>query len=132
MKIYLHTKLKNILKLTHKLIKTALSTNAPLTIKMGLSDTRNDNLILYTNYKEIDATIALIEKVKEKYPELFAGCKVDNPLMAKYMEYMGIGEEPYSWGSYNSVRAEILEKCYTILHKKYKKDRSILTNEKIY
>ena len=132
LRVYLHIKIKNAVKLAHKLIKAALLTNTPLTLKMGLSDSRNDNFILYTNYKELDSTIALIEQVRGKYPELFVGCKVNNPMMAKYKGYMGLGEEPYSWGSYNSVRVDSLQKCYKLLNKEYKKDKTILTNEKIY
>ena len=130
-KLYLHIKLKNTLSLAHKIIKKALTTNTPLLFKIATYDARNDNFVFYTNYKDIYSLIELIETVRAKNPELFSGCKIDNPLMGTYNNYIGFGEEPYSWGSYVSVRTDILEKSFNELKKIYNNKKSDLTNEKI-
>ena len=92
---------------------------------------RNDAVVLYTKYDNIASLCDMIKKIKKQNPTLFEGCKVTNPMLAKINEYIGYGEEPYSYGSYNSVRVEILSDVYKKLKALYAKDKNCLTNENI-
>ncbi|MBR4123972.1 MAG: hypothetical protein IKR12_00180 [Clostridia bacterium] len=127
-RIYLNIKLKNLPLLAEKFVDNAITENAPLLFKFARSDKRNDNVVIYSRYKDLEKIVAVIEKTKQDNPELFDGCKVRNPLMATYKEYMGFGEEPLKFGtSYNSIRADILKKMYSVLSKKYKNDKDYLS-----
>ena len=127
-RIYLNIKLKNLPLLAEKLVDNAITENAPLLFMFALSDKRNDNVVIYSRYKDLEKIVAVIEKTKQDNPELFDGCKVRNPLMATYKEYMGFGEEPLKFGtSYNSIRVDILKKMYKVLSKKYKNDKNYLS-----
>ena len=118
-RLYLNIKSTNIMKVAEKLIDMALEDNTPLLFKVALKNGRNDNVVLYTNYEDIYSTLKLVEKVKNNNPKLFAGCNVKNPFMAKIKNYIGYGDEPFSYGSFNSVRVDALRKCYDILVKKF-------------
>ena len=130
-RLYLNIKPKNIVQLANKLIDNALKLNSPLLFKVALKNGRNDNVVLYTNYEDIYSLINLIELTKQKNPDLFDGCNVENPFMAKIKGYIGYGDEPFVWGSFNSVRIEILQKCYDILSKKHKNDIENITKNEI-
>ena len=126
-RIYLNIKPKNMIKLSHILIDQALKQDLPLIFKIAYNNKRNDNLVLYSDYENLPSFIKLIQQTKKSNPELFEGCKVKNPFMATLYGYMGFGEEPMTWGSYNSVRTELLEDCYTELSKLYKANPDSLT-----
>ena len=127
-RIYLNIKLKNLPLLAEKLVDNAITENAPLLFMFARTDKRNDNVVIYSRYKDLKKIVAVIEKTKQDNPELFDCCKVKNPLMATYKEYMGFGEEPLKFGkSYNSIRADILKKMYRVLSKKYKNDKDYLS-----
>lgn len=131
-RIYLNIKLKNLPLLAEKLVDNAITENAPLIFKFAFSDKRNDNVVIYSRYKDLEKIVAVIEKTKQDNPELFDGCKVRNPLMATYKEYMGFGEEPLKFGtSYNSIRVDILKKMYKVLSKKYKNDKNYLSKSNL-
>ncbi len=130
-RLYLNIKTKNIISLANKLIDSALKNNTPLLFKFALKEGRNDNFVLYTNYEDIYSLIDLIEKTKLENPKLFVGCKVKNPLMGVIKDYIGYGDEPFTWGSFNSVRVDALEKCYDILTKKYKDNTASITEKEI-
>lgn len=128
-KIYLNIKLENLPLLAEKLVDNAKDKNAPLLFKFSFSDARNDNVVVYSKYEDINKIVDVIETTKKENPKLFVGCKVKNPLMATYKGYMGFGEAPLVYGSYNSVRADVLKKMYKELLKKYKQNKNCLTKE---
>ena len=130
-KIYLNIKVQNTPKLAKIFIDKAIQKNIPLTFKFGFCDDRNDNFVLYSEYKHINSLIDMIEETKKENPKLFVGCKVKNPLMSTLKGYMGFGEEPVTWGSYKSVRVDILEGTYRTLAKLYKNDKGCLTKDNI-
>ena len=127
-RLYLNFKLKDIPKATDELVRTAFKKKVPLLFKFALYDKRNDNFVIYTDYQNIDKVVDVIEQTKKENPDLFADCKVKNPLMATYKDYMGFGEEPV-FGSYNSIRVDILTNLYDELLKEYKMDKNSLTKE---
>ena len=129
-RIYLNIKPQNIIKLSDILIKKSLEKDLPILFKIAYDNKRNDNFVLYSNYKYLPKFINLIEQTKQENPKLFEGCKVKNPFMATLCGYMGFGEEPV-YDSYNSIRSDLLEECYKVLSKKYAKNTDYLTKENI-
>ena len=132
LKIYLNVKSKNIIKLSQIIVNESLKQDLPLAFKIAYNNKRNDNFVLYSDYENLPSFIKLIEQTKKSNPELFEGCKVTNPFMATLNGYMGFGEEPRVWGSYNSVRTELLTDCYKELKKEFKKKPDTLTKEHIF
>ena len=131
-RIYLNIKLDNLPMLAEKLIDNAIENNAPLLFKFALADARNDNVVIYSQFKDLEKNVAVIEKTKKENPELFENCKVTNPLMATYKGYMGFGEEPLKFGtSYNSIRVDILKKMFKELSIQYEQNRHCLTKKNI-
>lgn len=57
---------------------------------------RCDKLVLYTSNKYLDATLKVIEKVKEKRPNLFANLNQPSILMGKITEKIGYATEDTS------------------------------------
>lgn len=129
-KIYLNIKLENRVELAKRFIDKAMKEGFPLTFKFALYDERTDNVVIYNKFENTKATAKFIDEIKKEHPELFEGCKVKNPLLATYHGYMGFGEESY-YGSYNSVRTDILMLTYLELLEEYKKDKKSLTDENI-
>ena len=130
-RIYLNIKTQNTVQLANVMIDKAIQKNIPLTFKFAFFDERNDNFVLYSEYKHMDSLVNLIDETKKENPNLFAGCEVKNPLMAALKGYMGFGEEPFTFDSYNSVRADILEGTYKKLSEQYIQDKDSLTKENI-
>lgn len=130
-RLYLNIKVKNAVSLAQLFIKKAVEKEIPLTFKIGFGDDRNDNFVLYSQFKHMPSLVELVEEAKKESPKLFEGCKVKNPFMATLKGYIGYGEEPYTWGSYNSVRVEILERTFEKLREEYNKDKNYLTKENI-
>ena len=130
-RLYLKIKVDNVVKLTDILIDNAIKNKVPFVIKFAIHDNRNDNYVIYTDYDNIKNVVDLIEITKRENPHLFDGCKVKNPLMATYKKYMGFGEEPFLFGSYNSVRVDALLDAYKELRKEYSKDNKGLTVDNI-
>lgn len=129
-KLYLNIKLKNRIELAEKFIDKVMKEDLPLTFKFALDDNRTDNFVLYVNFNEVEKTAKMIEEVKTENPQLFDGCKVCNPLLAKYKGYMGFGEESYI-ESYNADRSDILVGAYQELEKKFKYNEEDLTDADI-
>ena len=67
-RLYLDIKICNTVKVAEKLIDNALKTNTPLLFKFALSDGRNDNFVLYTDYENIYSLLNLIEQTKKEIP----------------------------------------------------------------
>lgn len=130
-RLYLKIDIENVVKLSDIVIGKALKNKIPLLFKIALNDGRNDNVVFYTDYENINAVANMIEETKKENPKLFKGCKVKNPLMATYKKYMGYGEEPLIYGSYNSVRVDAMEDAFRELKKAYEKDDKFLTKENI-
>lgn len=129
-KLYLNIKLENRIELTKKLIDKALKKDMPFVFKFALYDKRTDNIVIYVDYENISDTADLIDEVKKENENLFDGCQVKHPMIAKYRDYMGYGEEAI-YGSYNSARTDILTLTYLELSKHYKTDKNYLTDENI-
>ncbi len=126
-RIYLKIRPKCLVKLSHILVKESLKRNLPLIFKIAYNNKRNDNFVLYSDYENLPSFIKLIEETKKLNPRLFQDCEITNPFMATLYGYMGFGEEPMTWGSYNSVRTELLADCYKELSKLYKANPDSLT-----
>lgn len=130
-RIYLNVKIQNSVELAKIFVDKALQKNVPLTFKIAFFEERNDNFVIYGDYQYLDSIVQMIEETKKENPQLFEGCKVKNPLMATLGGYMGFGEEPFSFGSYNSIRTEIMEYAYRDLVKQFETDPTSLTQENI-
>ena len=131
LRLYLKINVENVVKLADVLIDKALENNVPLLLKIALMDGRNDNMVFYTDYDNVEAVANLIDTAKNENPNLFEGCKVKNPLMATYKKYIGFGEEPFLFGSYNSVRVDAMQDAFKALKKEYDKNPEFLTKENI-
>lgn len=129
-KLYLNIKLENRVTLAKRMIEKALKKDIPFVFKFALYDQRTDNVVIYTDFENVATTADLIDEIKKENPHLFEGCEVKNPLLATYRGYIGFGEEAY-YGSYNSVRSDILKMTYLELLKQYRKDETSLTDENI-
>ena len=130
-RIYLNIKPKNMIKLCDILVKKSLKEKLPLMFKIAYDNKRNDNFVLYSSYEFLPKFVQLIRQTKREYPELFEDCKVKNPFMATLFGYMGFGEEPFHYGSYNSTRSDLLLECQNVLSKQYAKNPDSLTKQNI-
>lgn len=129
-KLYLNINLTNRPKLAEKLINKAILKDIPLVFKFAFDDERTDNFVMYANFIDMKKTIDMVEEVKRENPSLFEGSKIYNPLVAKYKEYIGVGEESI-YGSYNSARCDILNETRNELAKEYSLNKYYLKNENI-
>lgn len=118
-RLYLNVKAENAPKIAELLVKEAYANRKRIYGKFWTRQGRNDTLLLYTSYENVDEAVKLIESVKNAHPELFEGCEKVNPLLGKVNGYIGFGEEPqYQHSSFNSERADAIDEFYDDLFKK--------------
>ncbi len=129
-RLYLEIDMNNIVDLSTAIVKYIIDNNLPLTFKFSLNE-RNDSMVFYTDYDYANQIVDMIHNLKIKYPHMFQNCEVTNPLLAKLDDYIGFGEEPKLFGSYNQLRTEALVNSYKELRKIYQEDKTALTDEKI-
>ena len=129
-KLYLETSIKDMPELLKEFSKYMVRNDLTFPFKCALTK-RNDSFVVYVNFDNLKNAIEMIEFVKNKKPELFKNCKVSNPLLASYKGYIGLGEEPYSFNSYNNLRSALMLKTFKVVMKNYKTDESYLTIDNI-
>ncbi len=129
-RLYLETNLKYTPALCKEFLEYILKNNLQIRFKIALTK-RKESFVFYTSDASFFDTLNMLEFVKNKRPELFENSKITNPLLAKYKNYIGYGEEPMIFGSYNSVRVDILKETYKNILKEYKIDKKYLTQSNI-
>lgn len=74
---------------------------------------RNDNVVIYASYKNVQKFVDILNKIKKENPNLFVGAEKGNPILPKIDGYIGFGEEPkYTHSSYNDERAKAVDEFF--------------------
>ncbi len=128
-RLYLNLDINNIFPFSKQLLEICLEKNINLYTKMGSNDSRNENIVIYTNYQEAGKIIEVIDSIRDKNPRLFKGAENINPVMGKINNYIGFGEEPvYKSSSFNIERANAIGDAVNTANNKFYKE-TILKEE---
>ena len=74
---------------------------------------RNDNIVIYASYRNVQKYVDILNKIKKENPSLFLGAEKGNPILPKIDGYIGFGEEPkYAHSSYNDERAKAVDEFF--------------------
>lgn len=80
---------------------------------------RNDNIVIYASYRNVQKYVDILNKIKKENPGLFVGAEKGNPILPQIDGYIGFGEEPkYAHSSYNDERAKAVDEFFRDFSKK--------------
>lgn len=109
-RLYLNLKPENVIPFIKKFLTESENQKVKTYLKFYTKPcARNDNVIIYTNYDDIQKQITIINQIKQENPYLFEGAIVGNPFLASINGFIGFGEEPkYQHSSFNYERANAM------------------------
>lgn len=97
--------------------KKCVEQNLPFYFKLPINSdklTRADKFVVYVDDTHFEATLNILETIKQQYPHIFTSCGKPPALTQCHDEHFGIGDEPDvlrqngTLYSFNSIRAEII------------------------
>lgn len=128
-RLYLNLDTNSIFPFSKQLLSICMEKNLNLYTKMASNDSRNENIVIYTNYQNAGKIIDVINTIKKEQPEIFEGADKINPIMGKVDNYIGFGEEPvYKHSSFNKERSNAIEDAIQAANTKFYKE-TILKDE---
>lgn len=110
-KIYLNLKAEVILTFVKEYIEKSTTEGVLSNIKFTDRDDRNDDVIIYTNYENLEKTIKIIKEIRRNFDYIFENSENMGLMVGKIEGFLGFGEEKYIDESYNLNRAKVLENC---------------------
>ena len=118
-RLYINLKAENVIPFIKIFLRQCIANKIRPYLKFDTStNIRNDNIVIYTNYNDVQKQIDLITEIKRTNPSLFIGANVGNPLMANLNGFIGFGEEPqYKHSSFNNERASAMSHFVTDAYK---------------
>ena len=126
-RLYLSPKIQNLVPLMYDLVNEYDKNDMKYYFKFSNNGYRNDRLVIYTDYQNIQNNLDVLSAVQQNNPALFEGMG-KNPFWGNIKdapEGVYFGEEPRSHESYGSVRGAIFDRAYEIL----KNDNGVVTPE---
>lgn len=118
LRLYLNLKSENLMDFAMAFNEKVFDQDLKAYYKFEPNDFRNDNFLIYTNYKNAQKFVDLIEEIKTENPKLLEGAENINPFMGVVNGYIGFGEEPlYKHSSFNSERECVYQMCESELFK---------------
>ncbi len=105
---------ENISKFVNEFYLKCKEKNKPFYFRFNVKDNRNDNFIIYTDYRNAQSYVNIIEEIKKQHPKLFEGTEKVNPNLGVINGYIGFGDEPNPNKSkvkrgYISLRKKVIE-----------------------
>ena len=76
-------------------------------IKILSDDSRFDTITIYTDYQSVDSVVELINTIKEECPSIFTKVGKLSPLLGKFNDVIGFGEQ-YGKDTYLNTRCRVL------------------------
>jgi hypothetical protein len=109
-RLYFNTTPENSCKFGELLLEASAKNNIPIYFKFDTEGCRNDSMLIYTNYEQVQEIVNIVKKIEKKYPKLFIGANKSGVFTAKIDDIISYGEEPqYKHSSFNSERSEAIE-----------------------
>ena len=135
LRLYLNIKMQNLPMLSKKIYDKFDQNKFPLYFKISGLNNRNDNVVIYTNYKNAQQAVDLLKEIKKENPELFIGAENINPFLGRIDNFIGFGEEPkQARSSFNLQREQAISYIPQITNKFLMKlanlDETIKINDK--
>ena len=113
-RLYLNLKGENISKFVNEFYLKCKEKGKPFYFRFNVKDNRNDNFVIYTNYRNAHSYVNIIEQIKLDHPNLFVGTEKTSENFGKINSYIGFGDEPNPNKSktkqgYLSLRKRVIE-----------------------
>lgn len=109
-RLYLNTTPDNSCKIGEYLLEECYNRHLRVYFKFDTAGTRNDSMLIYTNYQKVSEFVEILEQIKQQHPELFVGATKSGVLTAQVNDFISYGEEPeYKHSSFNAERAAAID-----------------------
>ncbi len=93
-RLYLNLKGENVSKFVDEFYSKCKERGKPFYFRFNVKDNRNDNFVIYTNYRNAKSFVNIIEQIKLEHPNLLDGTEQTNQNLGKINGYIGFGDEP--------------------------------------
>ena len=121
-RLYLNLECINIIPFTNIFLSRLKENKETLHFKISSDDKRSDNVVIYTNYRQISRIVNIIDSIKNDYPNLFKGSEKVSPFLANVNGYIGFAEEPNDRQSYTDSRGRFIFDAYSNYYQDNSKD----------
>lgn len=120
-RIYIGAKREDIYALAYEFRKACEEENLPYYFKFDIGkQSRVDTVVVYSDNENFGKYIDILEKIKEKRPEIAKKCGKPSIVMGNYDNWLGMADEPQitymvdgrsRTASYNEIRAVLIEEA---------------------
>ena len=93
-RLYLNISSKYITSVTKSLMEKADKQKAPLYFKTARSTGASDVVVIYTQYRNMNAIVDILKEIKNEKPEWFVGAEKTAKSEGQIAGFIGFGEEP--------------------------------------
>ena len=113
-RLYLNLKGENVSKFVNEFYLKCKEKGKPFYFRFNVKDNRNDNFVVFTNYRNAQSYVNIIEQIKQEHPNLLEGTEKTSQNFGKINGYIGFGDEPNPNKSkvkrgYISLRKRVIE-----------------------
>ncbi len=123
-RLYINLKPENALQVAGLLAQRCKQQKVDLYSKIWTDGSdRNDTFLVYTNFRNAEKIVPILEQIHQEQPELFEGAENMNPFVAKVNSFIGYGDEPeYQHSSFNLERGEAIDEyCADLISNEFKR-----------
>lgn len=97
--------------------------NLPYYFKIAEYDRRDDNMVIYTDTKNLHHFLGVLKEIEQEYPDIISRCGKPPVLTGTLRDWIGYGSEPLGKDtSFNGIRSDIIKKSIEAEMKEWYKE----------
>lgn len=111
-RLYLNTEMTDVHTMSKLFIEKCTAKKLPFYFKIGEFDRRDDNIVIYSDTKNLPKFLTVLYEIEKEYPELISRCGRPPILSGLMRGWIGYSSEPLEQSgeaSFNSIRAKSIE-----------------------
>ena len=111
-RLYLNTEMTDVHTMSKLFIEKCTAKKLPFYFKIGEFDRRDDNIVIYSDTKNLPKFLTVLYEIEKEHPELISRCGRPPILSGLMRGWIGYGSEPLAQSgeaSFNSIRAKSIE-----------------------
>lgn len=111
-RLYINTAPMDVHTMSKLFIEKCTAKKLPFYFKIGEFDRRDDNIVIYSDTKNLPKFLTVLYEIEKEHPELISRCGRPPILSGLMRGWIGYGSEPLAQSgeaSFNSIRAKSIE-----------------------
>lgn len=130
-RLYINLKGDRLIDFAKEFLDKAYLNEFPATLKILNSDSRCDDIIIYTDYEYAEDVVGAIRDIRKETPSIFSNIGDVSPLLGSIDDYIGFGEQLKDNATYFASRCKALASMQNMAGAELLKKGIVREEEKI-